>query len=36
MEDGAIMGDSFMNSYRKRFHKKELEEDIEELEEEEC
>jgi hypothetical protein len=30
------MGDSFMDSYRKRLHKKDIKEDFEELEEEEC
>lgn len=35
MEDEVIMGDSFIDSYRKRFHKKDFEEDLGELEEEE-
>jgi hypothetical protein len=33
MEDGAIMGDSFIDSYRKRFCKKDLEDDFEEIDE---
>jgi len=36
MEDGAIRGKSFMDSYKKRFHKKDLEEDFKELDEKEC
>ena len=35
MEKGIIMGDSFMDLYRKRFLKKDLEDDFDEFDDDE-